>query len=169
MSLKRYTTTLLTSLFATACLLTLSAAAHADEPRTLRWDDLKPEGWTPPPVRSQAYYEANPEAQVQTNLDAPIVESLDGERIKIPGYVVQLEGDDRRVTEFLLVPYFGACIHVPPPPPNQIIHVKFPEGVPYAVTYDAVWVSGEISVARSESDIAVTGYIIEASEVISYF
>ncbi|RAJ94988.1 DUF3299 domain-containing protein [Aliidiomarina maris] len=157
------------AMFAACLLLPVSPSVSAEEPRTLRWNDLMPEGWRPPAVRSQAYYEANPEAQVQTNLDAPVIEALDGQHVKIPGYVVQLEGDDRRVTEFLLVPYFGACIHVPPPPPNQIIHVKFPEGVPYAVTYDAVWVSGDISVSRSESDIAVTGYVIEASEVISYF
>lgn len=149
--------------------LIVAASAVASDVRTLQWNDLKPEDWRPPAVRSQAYYEQNPEAQVQTNLDAPVIEALDGELVKIPGYVVQLEGDDRRVTEFLLVPYFGACIHVPPPPPNQIIHVKFPEGVPYAVTYDAVWVSGTIKVDRSESDIAVTGYVIEANEVTSYF
>ncbi|MCC5880271.1 MAG: DUF3299 domain-containing protein [Idiomarina sp.] len=149
--------------------LWLMANAVANDARTLKWDDLKPEDWRPPAVRSQAYYEQNPDAQVQTNLDAPVIEALDGENIKIPGYVVQLEGDDRRVTEFLLVPYFGACIHVPPPPPNQIIHVKFPQGVPYAVTYDAVWVTGTINVDRSESDIAVTGYTIDATEVISYF
>ncbi|MGL4829805.1 MAG: DUF3299 domain-containing protein, partial [Vibrio sp.] len=47
---------------------------------------------------------------------------LNGSRVKIPGFVIPLEGDDQKVTEFLLVPYFGACIHVPPPPPNQIIY-----------------------------------------------
>jgi hypothetical protein len=153
---------------ALAALGSLSVAA-ADEFRTLEWDDLKPSDWQPPNVRSQDYYERNPDEQVQTNLDAPVIEELAGEKVRIPGYVVQLEGDDRSVTEFLLVPYFGACIHVPPPPPNQIIHVRFPEGVPYSVTYDAVWVSGTISVDRKESDIAVTGYQIEAAEVVSYF
>lgn len=157
----------LTALLASAMLLV--ASAQASEPRTIQWNDLKPDDWRAPPVRSQAFYESNPEAQVQPYLDAPVIEELDGENVKIPGYVVQLEGDDRRVTEFLLVPYFGACIHVPPPPPNQIIHVRFPEGVPYAVTYDAVWVSGTILVDRSESDIAVTGYVIDAAEVTSYF
>lgn len=149
--------------------LLMATSSFANDARTIQWDDLKPADWRPPAVRSQTYYEQNPEAQVQTNLDAPVIEALDGDVVKIPGYVVQLEGDDRRVTEFLLVPYFGACIHVPPPPPNQIIHVKFPEGVPYAVTYDAVWVTGTIKVDRSESDIAVTGYVIEATDVVSYF
>lgn len=160
--------TTLSALFTLGFALSSPVASAADA-RTLKWDELKPAGWQAPPVRSQSYYEQNPEQQVQTNLDAPVVEELDGETVRIPGYVVQLEGDDRRVTEFLLVPYFGACIHVPPPPPNQIIHVRFPEGVPYAVTYDAVWVEGTINVDRTESDIAITGYQIEASEVVSYF
>ncbi|MFP3457944.1 DUF3299 domain-containing protein, partial [Psychrobacter sp. SIMBA_152] len=91
-------------------------------------------------VKPQSYYDANPEEDRQTNLDAPVVEALDGKKVRIPGYVVQLEGDADNVTEFLLVPYFGACIHVPPPPPNQIIHVEYAEGVPYENTYDAVWI-----------------------------
>lgn len=159
----------LITFFSLCGLLAIVIAPAQAQPRIMNWNELIPDGWTPPPVRSQQYYEQNPEAQVQTNLDAPVLESLHGENIRIPGYVVQLEGDDRRVTEFLLVPYFGACIHVPPPPPNQIIHVRFPEGVPYAVTYDAVWVTGTVTVDRSESDIAITGYQIDATEVISYF
>lgn len=159
---------LITLLAGTLALAGL-ASAHANEFTTLEWDDLKPSDWQPPNVRSQDYYDRNPDEQVQTNLDAPVIEELDGDKVRIPGYVVQLEGDDRNVTEFLLVPYFGACIHVPPPPPNQIIHVRFPEGVPYSVTYDAVWVSGTISVDRTESDIAVTGYQIDAAEVVAYF
>lgn len=146
----------------------MSSAAMADV-RQLDWRELRPADWTPPPVRDPMYYEMNPEAQVQTNLDAPLVPELDGQKVKIPGYVVQLEGDDRRVTEFLLVPYFGACIHVPPPPPNQIIHVRFPEGVPYPVTYDAVWVTGIMKVEHLDADIALVGYQMEAAEVISYF
>lgn len=159
----------LTALLAGMVALAGLSAAHANEFTTLEWDDLKPSDWQPPNVRSQEYYERNPDEQVQTNLDAPVIEELHGDKVRIPGYIVQLEGDDRKVTEFLLVPYFGACIHVPPPPPNQIIHVRFPEGVPYSVTYDAVWVSGTISVDRKESDIAVTGYQIDAAEVVPYF
>ncbi|MCC5854459.1 MAG: DUF3299 domain-containing protein [Idiomarina sp.] len=137
--------------------------------RELRWSDLTPKDWRAPPVQDQSFYEMNPDAQVQPNLDAPVVKDLDGQQVKIPGYVVQLEGDDRRVTEFLLVPYFGACIHVPPPPPNQIIHVRFPEGVPYNVTYDAVWVTGSIKVEHKDSDLALVGYQIDATAVVSYF
>src|SRR5690606_41234775 len=98
-------------------------AANASEYQTTHWKELVPEGYKPPPVKSQAFYDANPELAIQPELDAPMVPSLNGKKIRIPGYVVQLEGDADKVTQFLLVPYFGACIHVPPPPPNQIILV----------------------------------------------
>lgn len=157
------------SLIFTGLLLSVTAAPAQADFRELRWNDLRPADWIPPTVRDPIFYEQNPDMQVQTALDAPVVPELDGQQVKIPGYVVQLEGDDRRVTEFLLVPYFGACIHVPPPPPNQIIHVRFPEGVPYPVTYDAVWVTGTMKVEHKDSDLAVVGYQIDAAAVISYF
>ncbi len=153
-------------LFAVALLmLTLPAFAAAEK---IGWKDLIPEGFTPPPVKPQSYYDANPDEDKQVSLDAPVVESLDGNKVRIPGYVVQLEGNADNVTEFLLVPYFGACIHVPPPPPNQIIHVEYPEGVPYENTYDAVWIEGTIKVERKEGDLAVVGYQMKADSVEVY-
>lgn len=146
-------------------MLTLPAFAAAEK---IGWKDLIPEGFTPPPVKPQSYYDANPEEDRQSNLNAPVVKELDGKKVRIPGYVVQLEGDADKVTEFLLVPYFGACIHVPPPPPNQIIHVKYEQGVPYENTYDAVWIEGTLKVARKESDLAVTGYQMNADSVEVY-
>ncbi|MDV6315546.1 DUF3299 domain-containing protein [Idiomarina sp. HP20-50] len=146
-------------------MLTLPAFAAAEK---IGWKDLIPEGFTPPPVKPQSYYDANPEEDRQSNLDAPVVQALDGKKVRIPGYVVQLEGDADKVTEFLLVPYFGACIHVPPPPPNQIIHVKYEEGVPYEKTYDAVWIEGTLKVERKEGDLAVTGYQMNADNVEVY-
>ncbi|CAI8162167.1 DUF3299 domain-containing protein [Pseudidiomarina mangrovi] len=161
----------LKSLILTA-LLVLStgvAVADANDYVETQWKELVPEGYKPPPVRSQAFYENNPDLAMQPELDAPMVASLDGKRIKIPGYVVQLEGDAEKVTEFLLVPYFGACIHVPPPPPNQIILVRFPQGVPYEHTFDAVWVEGTIKVERAEGQVAVVGYQLEAVTVTPYY
>lgn len=146
-------------------MLTFPAFAAAEK---IGWKDLIPEGFTPPPVKPQSYYDANPEEDRQTNLDAPVVESLNGKKVRIPGYVVQLQGDADKVTEFLLVPYFGACIHVPPPPPNQIIHVEYEEGVPYENTYDAVWIEGTIKVERKEGDLAVVGYQMDADSVEVY-
>ncbi len=73
--------------------------------------------------------ESAPPARQQAP-DAPVVKSLDGQQVKLPGYIVPLEvNEEGRTTEFLLVPYYGACIHVPPPPPNQIVHIFSEMGV----------------------------------------
>ena len=90
---------------------------------------------------------------------------LDGTRVRIPGYLLPLEFDGDRVTEFFLVPYVGACIHTPPPPPNQIVHVKTEK----AFTTDGglftpVWVDGTI---RSENNNANLSFVDGASDVPS--
>ena len=73
---------------------------------------------------------------------------LVGKSIKIPGFAVPLEGDDgfEYIEEFLLVPYFGACIHVPPPPPNQVIHVILDEPVHFEVISFAIWITGILEI-----------------------
>ncbi|MCG6451163.1 DUF3299 domain-containing protein, partial [Vibrio parahaemolyticus] len=68
----------------------------------------------------------------------------------------------------LLVPYFGACIHVPPPPPNQIIYVKFPEGAPVQELWDVVYVIGTLKTQSVSLDLAETGYVIEGQEIAEY-
>ena len=89
---------------------------------------------------------------------APVVASLDGKNIKLPGFVVPLEGDGQVVSEFLLVPYYGACIHVPPPPANQTVYVKVPSGdAKIREVFDTVWVSGKLSAKTFDSDLATAG------------
>jgi len=126
----------------------------AEEKATeLYWEDLIPKDFTMPPVSME---HAGSMAQVAPN--APLIQTLDGTLAKIPGFVVPLEGDADSITEFLLVPYFGACVHVPPPPSNQIVYVKFAEGVPVDNLYDAVWVTGTLSTEGWKGDIASVGY-----------
>lgn len=93
---------------------------------------------------------------------------LNGSMVKIPGFVVPLEGDENTITEFLLVPYFGACIHVPPPPPNQIIYVKFPKGAPIQQLWDVIYVVGKLSVQTINHEMAETGYLIEGIDIMEY-
>jgi uncharacterized protein len=101
--------------------------------------------------------------------NAPIVESLDGKSITMNGYVAPLDGDSEHVKEFLLVPYFGACIHSPPPPSNQVIHVHMSgNGIPFTNWDSFVTVSGILEVAHSDSAIGVAGYQMQA-EVIKPF
>jgi Uncharacterized protein conserved in bacteria len=88
------------------------------------------------------------------------LKSYDGTRVKIPGFMVPLEDDAEKVSEFLLVPYVGACIHTPPPPPNQIVHVKMAgnKSIPM-YWYDPVWIEGEFKIKSVKSmygDVAFT-------------
>jgi len=72
------------------------------------------------------------------------------------------------ITEFLLVPYFGACIHVPPPPPNQIIYVKFPKGAPIQQLWDVIYLVGTLKTESISHDLAQTGYLIEGTAIEEY-
>jgi hypothetical protein len=94
------------------------------------------------------------------------VPEMDGLRGKIPGYIVPVDTDaDGRLTEFFLVPYFGACIHVPPPPPNQIIHGRLSEPVAMTDIYAAYWIEGTLHTERFENDIAATAYTMTVDKV----
>jgi hypothetical protein len=94
-----------------------------------------------------------------------VVAELDGKRVRIGGYVVPLDFDATKIKEFLLVPFVGACIHVPPPPPNQIIYVKAGEGFEITGQFDPVYVTGTIKTARQFTGLAATGYTMEADRV----
>ena len=84
----------------------------------------------------------------------PRLQAIEGRLIRVPGYVVPLlgdfGGDFETLDEFLLVPVYGMCIHVPPPPPNQVIYVKMNESVEVEKLFDAVWVTGQLQIDVSE-------------------
>lgn len=104
-------------------------------------------------------------------------QQLDGQQVRMPGYLLPLEFDGRKVSEFLLVPYVGACIHTPPPPPNQIVHVTAEDGFELDEgLYTPVWVNGLMKTQRSDSDLSLvdgsaeipSAYTIDASTVTPY-
>lgn len=91
-----------------------------------------------------------------------IVQEMDGQAIRIPGFIVPLEFDDEQtITQFFLVPFFGACIHVPPPPPNQIIFVNYPKGLKVEALYDPFWVSGIVKTSLVENEVATAAYSMQ--------
>ncbi len=149
---------------------TLATTAQAnDDLLTLDWIDLVPESERnqfSPQGMPAANHEGNAPAQ-QSSVGA-VRPELNGSKVKIPGFVIPLEGDENTVTEFLLVPYFGACIHVPPPPPNQIIYVKFPEGAPIQELWDVIYVIGTLKTETMSVDLAETAYVIEGTEITEY-
>ena len=145
--------------------------------RTLQWDDLMPDGWNPKAALGNLDASRIPEGSAQ-ELElqrkmrkiwdsAPVRAELDGQRIRLPGYVVPLEYSTGAIRDFLLVPYFGACIHSPPPPANQIVLVTLQKPARLR-TMDACWVAGVLSVQAKTTDWGVSGYALSGHQVDEY-
>ncbi len=155
-----------------------SAAQASASPRTMTWEELVPEDWDPMSrfrgedlslVREGSVRERQLMNLLRDEWDkAPTRSALDGSRVRLPGYVVPLErAKAGAVKEFLLVPYFGACVHAPPPPANQIVLVTLGKPAKLA-TMDAVWVSGTLSTRRQDSPMGVSGYRMTGEQVEPY-
>lgn len=98
-----------------------------------------------------------------------VIEEMDNKTIRIPGFVVPLTfNDDKEVTKFFLVPFFGACIHVPPPPPNQIIFVKYPAGLKLESLQEPIWALGKIETSLVENGVATAAYSMAMSHYDVY-
>lgn len=167
--------------FITALLVAplLALSAWAADVRELTWSEMVPPD---APVATQpaapmhdisqladALAAEQAPAAKQQSPAAPVVQALDGQEVRLPGYIVPLEVSEQgRVTEFLLVPYFGACIHVPPPPSNQIVHVTSELGVLMDALYQPFWVEGPLQVKSSSSELADAGYQMDANKIYPY-
>lgn len=92
-----------------------------------------------------------------------LVLELGGKNVRIPGYMLPLDYSAERVSEFLLVPWVGACIHTPPPPRNQIVFVRLAEGYEHKSIYEPVWVSGEMSTGEKNSEL----FLVDGSDNIN--
>ncbi|MFC1235965.1 DUF3299 domain-containing protein [Vibrio sp. F74] len=113
----------------------------------------------------------------QQQMAEAVTTEFDGQKVRIPGFLVPVEFSAPLVaTEFLLVPVAGACIHMPPPPANQIVRVSYPEGYKVETVQYPVWVEGVIS-SKLETDNVylvdghtdvVMGYTMYASSVKDY-
>lgn len=99
----------------------------------------------------------------------PEVKRLDGQQVRIPGFMVPLEDGADGVTEFLLVPTYGACIHTPPPPPNQIVYAIMPKGKTAKIDiWNPVWIEGELRIKSYESPYGEVGYQMVVQAVKPY-
>jgi hypothetical protein len=153
----------------------------AGEPRTLGWKDLVPADFRMDELLARFQQESatmtdgDPRAQqllkelAEAYRSAPVVPALDGQLVRLPGFVVPLDGDLKNMKSFLLVPYFGACIHTPPPPSNQIVHVVSDKPLKgNDLLADAVWVTGVMSAKASRTDLADAGYVLRIRDVKPY-
>jgi len=159
------------------------AAAKQGGITELVWEDLIPDDFEQPknPFNEMSQEEIDKlmDGSSESNAElarlkaefhyAPVVDELDGKRVKIPAYVTPLEfKENATLKEFLLVPYMGACIHSPPPPANQIVHANSPEAIKFENMYDPVWAVGVIRTETVKSDLAESGYRLEVEEVLPY-
>ena len=163
------------------CMLLLASAAHAALEET-DWLDLMPESDRQALFDMPDISHDTPEAESgfyvpgglrSTDKDLPAVmysaqtvPELDGREILLGGYPVPLETNEKgNFIEFFLVPYPGACIHVPPPPPNQIVLVRYPKGIDLSDIYAPLWIEGTLRVEVSSNELADSAYTIEAQTV----
>ncbi|KLV02470.1 hypothetical protein ABT56_21505 [Photobacterium aquae] len=151
-----------------ALLISMPIQCFAEDALTLDWLDLIPEQERQMFNQNQMPVLNHDGEKAKQNLIGSVRKELNGSKVKIPGFVIPLEGDDKRITEFLLVPYFGACIHVPPPPPNQIVYVKFPQGAPIQELWDVIYVIGTLKTHTVSHELAETGYLLEGSLIEEY-
>lgn len=154
----------------TAFLLFASTAAMANSPhKEISWDELIPEGAIQPKEYTIEELHELDELLAQEEENADIagrqfVQAFAGKKIKLPAYVVPLDSDGESYNEFLLVPYFGACIHVPPPPPNQIIYGVDKKGIKNQL-FDAVWAYGTLQIETNTSELAEAGYSMKVDKI----
>jgi hypothetical protein len=151
-----------------AGFLLLTAASlptWAADLRELDWLELMPKDEVDALMEAPAVVHEGSFKQQQTGSFRAIKE-LDGLKVRIAGYIVPVEVDgDSMMSEFFIVPYFGACIHVPPPPPNQIILARLAKAIPVTEIYDAYWIEGTLNVEKAENDIAATAYTLTTTKV----
>jgi hypothetical protein len=144
--------------------------ALAATPKEITWDDLLPVG--------VPYSEIIGEGELDEVNDTwnPIYdenatklnESLDGSYIKMPGFIIPFDIGVKGVTEFMLVPYTGACIHMPPPPANQLVMVNAKTPWPSDDLWNPVWVIGMMRMQLQTTDLGQTGYAIVADQMEVY-
>lgn len=148
-----------------AALLALLAAgpAFAAEPLETWFEDLAPKGAADAQIVGEGDMTPAEGAEaIRFN------EALDGALVRMPGYIVPMGGGSDGVTSFLLVPYVGACLHVPAPPANQIVLVATETPWPNDSLWDPVWVTGTLKIQPLSTELAEVGYTMQAVAIAPY-
>jgi len=170
----------LIQVLAGSALSSMAIPAIGSAYKEVEWDELMPEGWRKKVIleltrmrRYGSLTDGDPRAdeayaRLKKTWDAaPPTKTYIGKPIRIAGYVVPLDAERMQSSEFLLVPYFGACIHSPPPPANQIILIKPPKGSRFR-TMDAIWVEGILTEGKTSSEVGTSTYVLTADKIMLY-
>ena len=158
----------------TAELVAVDPDAQAE---TLSWRDLIPdedleaiqqlnEGVADPSLIARYTGQTPVENQPGT---FNVVDDLDQLVVRMPGYILPLDyAVQGQAREFLLLPYHGACVHYPPPPPNQIVYLRASEPIAFSSLWEPVWVEGRMEVERIDTDLAASAYAMTVRSVTPY-
>lgn len=164
------------------------------DPLPIMWEDLMPEGSEEALMKeyeafyamlekryaasSTSLFDADPYAQIEEGSEFDFmpqlgsfetVEELDGVLIRMPGYVVPFDfKSDSKHREFLFVPYMGACIHTPPPPPNQIVFVRADPAIKIEDIWAPYWIEGTLMTEKTENELGNTAYALTMSKIEDY-
>lgn len=170
----------LIQVLAGSALSSMAIPAIGSAYKEVEWDELMPEGWRKKVIleltrmrRYGSLTDGDPRAdeayaRLKKTWDAaPPTKTYIGKPIRIAGYVVPLDAERMQSSEFLLVPYFGACVHSPPPPANQIILIKPPKGSRFR-TMDAIWVEGILTEGKTSSEVGTGTYVLTADKITLY-
>jgi hypothetical protein len=147
------------------------------EAEQISWRDLMPddeldalealnEGRADPSLMSRFTGSSPVENQIGT---FNVVEELAGAVVRMPGYILPLDyAQQGSAREFLLLPYHGACVHYPPPPPNQIVYLRSPDPIEYSSLWEPVWVEGRMEIERVDTELAAAAYTLIVRSVSEY-
>lgn len=158
--------TVLTGLAATAFTPSI---ARAEEYIDLDWSDLLPENETAVPTFLRGMIDHQ---QAPLNSEQPTSSGVrtdwNSQIVRLPGFIVPIDYSGASVTAFILVPYAGACVHVPPPPANQLVFVTTQTPYESKGLYEPVNVIGMFGVSSLRTHLADIGYAISAEKIEAF-
>jgi uncharacterized protein len=157
------------SLMAALGVLMLPLSVSAADLPALKPTAMAPIGWASTANTPTVDWRTLLGLNYRTGEVSPALQALNGKRVRVPGFMVPLEDGADGVNEFLLVPYFGACIHTPPPPPNQIVYVKMDRGRKVNIDlWNPVWIEGTLKIEKVESPYGAVGFQLVGISVSPY-
>ncbi|WP_158768385.1 DUF3299 domain-containing protein [Paraglaciecola sp. L1A13] len=190
MKLRIFSSRVIALIFTTGLLYSATAVQASDNYQEIEWIALMPKDdldalMNPPEYLSdiadgseqdsvaafnnKEADDANTKRFQKALISTRVIESYANKRIRIPGFIVPLESDaSQRITEFFIVPYFGACLHMPPPPPNQIIHSQTQQGIKLDSLYDPFWFEGTLVIDTKENALGTSAYRLKLDKTYPF-
>lgn len=148
----------------------VASGVRAEEFIDLEWDDLLPKDQSAIPNALRGllpHDEQMPLTSLQP-ASSGVRTDWNGQIVRLPGFIVPIDYRGAGVTAFILVPYVGACVHVPPPPANQLVFVTTPTPYESSGLYEPVNVIGMFGVSSLTTHLAEIGYALSAEKIEPY-